>query len=254
MRNSATRIVIAACIALLGSTLAGCGSASTAGTGAPAEPSGAVTPSAAASASTGAASSVLFTISANVRGTDGSTIGIRLTAHKPLPYSDRNAAALITKFIGVCGGGVGGIPVTEQTLAANGSILLRIDLASSVVGKPFVSPVNLTLGSAYFGQAATGKGITPSDPQLPCYNGYSWTTSGSGQAIADFESGIPGPDLTIWKNAYYGFSIPAGANATIEACRVTLSTLATTTVASVDGWDPTRAASGTACGIGYSGE
>lgn len=252
MRNTVSRILTAAGIALLGSTLAGCVSVPNAEPRPSALPSVAATPSTAASASS--AESVIFTISANVRGEDGSTIGIQLKAHRPLPYSDRNAAALITQFIGVCGGGVGGTPVTPQTLATNGSILLRIDLASSVTGKPFVSPVKLTLGSAYFGQAATGKGIAPSDPNLPCYNGYSWTTSGSGQAIADFESGIPGPDLTLWKNAYYGFSIPAGANATIEACRVTLTSFAKKTVTNVDGWDPTQAASGTACGIGYSGE
>ena len=238
-------------VAALGLVLTGCtGPSSDAGT----QTTPTATPSTTPSAPTPSADTTLFTITANVRARDGSTVGIQLVAHKPLPYSAGEATPLIQRFIDVCGAGVGGTPVTPESLAANGSILLQMDLASSVADKPFVTPVNLNLGSAYFGQAATGRGITAADPTLPCYNGYLWSSSGSGQAIADFESGSPGPDLAIWKHAYYGFTLPLDSNATIEACKVVLTEFAKNTVRGVTGWDPTQAASGTACGIGYSGE
>ena len=204
---------------------------------------------------TAAPADVLFTIAANVRAKDGSTIGILMTVHKPVPYSDAAAKPLENAFIQQCGAGVGGQPVTVDTLSSNGSILVPIDLAASQSGKTYVSPVQLALGSPYFGQSASGKGITPTDATQPCYGGYNWSTSGNGTAVADFESGIPGPDLKLWRYAYYGFGVSYDSNATIEACKVTLTDLATADeVASVTGWDPTAPQSGTACGIGYTGE
>ena len=131
---------------------------------------------------------------------------------------------------------------------------MSMDLASSVVGKTFVYPIELNLGNVYFGQAASGKGITATDPAQACSSGYNWSTSGTGHVVADFESGNPGPDLTSWKYALYGFSVPADSQSTIEACRVTLTDAAKSTVADVAGWDPTQAASGYACTIGYIGE
>lgn len=201
------------------------------------------------------APNVLFTIAANVRAKDGSTIGILMTVHKPVPYSDAAAKPLENAFIQQCGAGVGGQPVTTDSLAANGSTLVPIDLAASETGKTYVAPVQLALGSPYFGQSATGKGITPTDSTQPCYGGYNWSISGSATAVADFESGIPGPDLKLWRYAFYGFGVAYDSNATIEACKITLTSLANADdVASVAGWDPTAPQSGTSCGIGYTGE
>jgi len=197
---------------------------------------------------------VLFTITANVRDKTGNTIAIGLTAHKPLPYSDSSAKSLIKEFVSTCGTGVGTTPITADTLAANGSILLAMDLTSSTPGKQFVSPINVTLGYQYAGQSVTGKGIAPTDPTRPCTSGYTWSTSGSGRAIADFESSIPGPDLTKWKNGLFGFSVPPDSKSTIEACKVTLTDNAKTVVADVPGWDPAQSATGYACTIGYVGE
>lgn len=232
--------------------LAGCGGTSTT-SGQTSAPTASASPSAASTAPP-APKDLLFTIAANVRDKKGNTIAIQLTAHKPVPYSDSSAQPLITEFVGACGIGVGGTAITADTLATNGSILMSMDLASSVSGKTFVYPIDLNLGNVYFGQAASGKGIAATDPAQPCSSGYTWSTSGSGHVVADFESGNPGPDPTSWKYALYGFSVPADSKSTIEACRVTLTDAAKSTVADVAGWDPTQAASGYACTIGYIGE
>jgi hypothetical protein len=238
--------------ALLVVLLSGCGVAPA--TTAPVA-SAARTPSATPSPKASAApQDVLFTVAANVRGKDGATIAVQMTARNPVPYSASAAKSLQTEFIATCGAGVGGNPVTTDTLAANGSILMPIDIASSTSGKVFVYPLDLSVGSPYFGQSATGKGIAPSDPNQPCYGGYKWSSSGTVHAVADFESGNPGPDLTLWRYAFYGFSVPFDSNATIEACRITITDLAKPTVAGTAGWDPSTAASGTSCGIGYAGE
>lgn len=196
----------------------------------------------------------LFTITANVRDTTGATVGIQLTAFEALPYSDGKAKPLITEFIKTCGAGVGGTPVTAETLSANGSILMRIELAASATGKGFQVPLELSLGSPYFGQAAVGAGIAPADPSHPCYGGYTWSTSGTVAAVADFESGSPGPDLTLWQFANYGFAVPFNSDATIEACTVVLSEQAAAAVGGHPGWDPAGAANGVSCLIGYTGE
>ena len=248
----AKSIVGVAAGALLVTLLAGCGGSTT-----KADPTTqpTITPSPSAVSNSGATpKDVLFTITANVRDKTGNTIAIELVAHKPLPYSDRSAKSLVSEFVSACGTGVGTTPVTADTLAANGSILLPIDLASNTTGRAFVYPIDVTLGNVYFGQSVTGKGIAPTDPAHPCSSGFTWTTSGSGKAIADFESGNPGPVLSSWKYAQYGFSIPADSQSTIEACKVTLTDAAKTVVADVAGWDPTQAATGYACTIGYVGE
>lgn len=237
---------------LLVALLAGCTTSNT-----NRDPSAAptTTPRPTTTSSTSAApKDVLFTISANVRDKTGNTIAIQLTAHKPLPYSDSSAKPLVSEFISACGTRGGTTPETAETLAANGSILLALDLASSTNGKAFVHPITLTLGNVYFGQSATGTGIAPTVAAQPCSSGYTWSTSGTAHAIADFESGNPGPDLSLWKFALYGFSVPADSQSTIEACKVTLTNAAKTTVADVAGWDPTHSATGNACTIGYVGE
>lgn len=198
---------------------------------------------------------VLFTVGANVRSNDGATIGILLTVHTPVPYSDAAAKPLETAFLRQCGAGVGGTPVTADSLEANGAILVPITLASSTSGKQFVSPVQVAMGAGNSPQSASGKGIAPTDPTQPCYGGYDWTTSGAATGVADFESGTRAPALGLWRYGYYGFGITDGSNATIEACTVTLTALAKAAdVASVSGWNPTAAQSGKICGVGYSGE
>lgn len=230
--------------------LAGCGAAS-----APkATHTQTTTPSATASA-TPKASDVLFTVAANVRAVDGSTIGILLTAHTPLPYSNPAVKPYESSYLTACGDGKGGIPRDSAFLATNGSIMLPVDIAASAGGKTFVSPVGITLGSPYFGATATGKTLVPTDAGSPCYSGYQWVTSGPVRAVADFESGIPGPDLKLWRYGLYGFGVAAGSNATIEACKITVTPLGVADdVASVAGWDTTAPQSGLACVIGYSGE
>lgn len=232
--------------------LAGC-SGSTTNADPTAKPTTTPSPSASSSAAP-KPKDVLFTISANVRDRTGNTIAIELTAHKPLPYSDNSAKSLVREFVSACGTGAGTTPVTAETLAANGSILLQMDLASSTSDKQFAHPISVTLGNVYYGQSVLGKGIAATDLHYPCSSGFTWTTSGSGRAIADFESGNPGPDLSLWKNALYGFSVPPDSKSTIEACKVTLTDAAKTTVANMTGWDPSQAAMGYACTIGYIGE
>ena len=232
--------------------LAGCSGSST-NADPNASPTTTPTPSASSSASA-KPKDVLFTISANVRDKTGNTIAIELIAHKPLTNGDGAAKSLVRQFVSACGTGAGAAPVTAETLAAQGSILLPMDLAASANGKQFAYPINVTLGNVYYGQSVLGKGIAATDPAFPCSSGFTWTTSGSGRAIADFESGNPGPDLSLWKNALYGFSVPADSKSTIEACKVTLTDEAKKTVANMTGWDPNQAALGYACTIGYIGE
>ncbi len=251
-RSLATTSLLAGGVALV-MLLAGCGAqgATTgASTGkATVAPSATPTP-------TPTAADVLFTISANVRGADGSTIGILMTAHKPVPYSDPAAKADETAFLGECGDGKGGSIARDATyLAANGSILVPIDISATISNKTFVAPVGITLGSPYFGASISGKNVVPTDTTAPCYNGYQWVSSGTVHAIADFESGMPGPDLKLWRYGLYGFGLADGSNATIEACKITITTLGEADdVASVTGWDTTAPQSGLTCVIGYSGE
>ena len=219
-----------------------------------AEPSASVEPTPEPTTTAAPPEDVLFTITANVRDTTGATVGIQLTAFEVLPYSDSKAKPLIAEFLKTCGAGVGGTPITAETLSSNGSILMRIELAASATGKGFQVPLELSLGSPYFGQAAVGAGIAPADPGHPCYGGYTWSTAGKVTAVADFESGSPGPDLTLWEFANYGFAVPFDSDATIEACKVVLSEKAIADVAGHPGWDPAGAANGVSCLIGYTGE
>lgn len=205
--------------------------------------------------STAQASDVLFTISANVRAVDGSTVGILMTVHAPIPHSSAAAKPLEDSFIGACGSGKGGMPRDAAYLAANGSMVLPVDIAASTTGKTFASPVGLNLGSPYFGAAVSGKNLVPADATAPCYNGYRWITSGTVKAVSEFESGIPGPNLRLWRYGLYGFGVADGSNATIEACKITITPLGKADdVASVAGWDATAPQSGLTCVIGYSGE
>ena len=253
MTTSRAKLSLVAGGVALAVLLAGCGGQGATTTG-KSTAKATVTPSATPSA-TAKAADVLFTIAANVRAVDGSTIAILMTAHTPLAYSNAAAKTYESTFLTQCGDGKGGIPRDSTFLAANGSIMLPIDIAASVSSKTFVSPVGITMGSPYFGSAIAGKGTVPTDTSAPCYSGYEWVTSGTAHGIADFESGTPGPDLKLWRYGLYGFGVADGSNATIEACKVTITDLGRADdVASVTGWDTTAPQSGLACVIGYTGE
>lgn len=248
-------IVVGSVACALAMGLTGCSGSPT-----PATPSGSAstTPSSRPSTAASAApKDVLFTISANVRDKNGSTVAIQLTAHAPILSSAAAAKPLLTEFLAECGGGVAGNPVDASTLVKSGSILMSITLASSAVGKSFAYPLDLATGSQNFAQSAKGTGISEGDSTAPCYGipSHRWATSGNAHAVADFESGTSTPDFGAWRYGQFGFSVPFDSNTTIEACTVTLTALATAAnVSAVAGWDPGSAATGTACLIGHVGE
>jgi hypothetical protein len=252
VRTSLARTALVAGAVTLAVLLAGCGSQTPTPGKSTHKP---ITAPSATPTSTPKATDALFTIAANVRGADGSTIGILMTAHKPIAYSDASVKPYEDEFLAQCGDGKGGIPRDADFLSANGSIMVPIDITASVTGKTFVAPVGITLGSPYFGAATSGKNIVPTDNTAPCYSGYEWVTSGTEHAVADFESGTPGPDLKLWRYGLYGFGVADGSNATIEACKITITDLGKADdVASVTGWDASSPQSGLTCVIGYSGE
>ena len=196
---------------------------------------------------------VLFTISAKVRSSAGATIGIQLTAHSPLAASDDKAAALASEFLNECGG-VGGTPITLDSMVSNGSTLVRLDLTSTTTGQTFVSPLDLYLGSNFSAKAANGDGIVQPQASDGCLGTYSWSSSGTAHGIAEFESDSATADMGKWRYGLYGFAVQAGANATIESCTITMTDLATAAkIKDVPGW-VSRDTSGTTCATGYVGE
>ncbi len=234
--------------------LAGCG-----GNAEPApsstEPTGESSPSAPPGEQVDPNADLLFTITANVRAVDGRTIGISMAAHQPLASTDPDAADIRDSFLAVCGAGTGAQPVTADYLEQQGSTLMRIEFASNTPDLTFAAPIDLNFGSPYFASSATGPGITPEPGGQPCYYGFAWSTSGSAQGVANFENPDGIPDLNQWFYGHYGFAVNPALGATIEACKVTITDLGLKSgVNEVSGWDPTAAATGVTCGIGYSGE
>ena len=255
MGASRARLLGSAVLALgLVVGVAGCG-----GTAEPApastEPTVENTPSAPPEDQVDSDVDVLFTITANVRAVDGRTIGISMAAHAPLASTDPDAAEIRQEFLSVCGAGNGAQPMTADYLRENGSTLMRVEFAAKTPDLTFASPINLSFGSPYFAQSATGTGITPSPGGQSCYYGFAWATSSSARGVADFENSDGVPDLNQWFYGNYGFSVDPSSGATIEACKVTMTDLGLKSgVSEVHGWDPSLAGSGIACGIGYSGE
>ncbi len=255
MGASRTRLLGGAAFSLgLVVLLAGCGSTPEP-TPTSSEPETEVSPSAPGEQEPDPSADVLFTITANVRAVDGRTIGISMAAHTPLASTDPAAAALRDEFLGVCGTGNGIQPITPEYLEENGSTLMRVEFAANTPDLTFAAPIDLFFGSPYFAQSATGSGITPEPGGRPCFYGFAWATSGDARGIADFETaeGVPNPNQ--WFYGHYGFSVNPSSGATIEACKVTITTLGLKSgVTDVEGWDPSLAATGISCGIGYSGE
>ncbi|MBC7723926.1 MAG: hypothetical protein H7146_04135 [Burkholderiaceae bacterium] len=202
----------------------------------------------------------LFTISAKVRATDGTTMDISLVGHTPIPVTSSGASRLASTFVEKCSA-MGGysmsnaaLPVSMDTLVNYGSSLMRIDYSTTPDDHTIYSPVDLELGSPYFSEVVTGDGFVAVTTNRTCTGGYQLTKSGSGMAILNFESGSPAPDLAQWRYGHYGFSVPFASGASIEACSVEVSDLAQETVAEVPGWEPGSDATGISCGTGYRGE
>lgn len=197
---------------------------------------------------------VLFTISAKVRSAGGDTIGIELTARPPLAANDDKANALLSEFLDQCGAGVGGNPVTRDSMVNNGSTLVRLDLTSTTENQTFVSPLDLYLGSNFSAKAASGKGVVAPASANGCMGTYSWASSGTAHGIAEFENDSAQPDFGKWRYGLYGFSVQPGTNATIESCTIALTPLAKAAkVSAVPGWGANDT-SGTTCVTGYYGE
>ncbi|WP_349897792.1 hypothetical protein [Parafrigoribacterium soli] len=241
----------AACIAVL---LSGCAAGSPQKT-APKPTAASHAPTPSATPSPAPPADLLFTISAKVRSSGGSTIGIRLDAHAPVAASDQTkAGALVDEFLEQCGDGVGGTPITHDTMVANGSTLLRLDLTSTTQGQMFVSPLDLYLGSNFSAKAASGAGIVDPPSADGCIGTYSWSKSGTAHGIAEFDSDDGTPDLSKWRYGLYGFAVQPDSNATIEGCTITMTDLATKAdLKDVPGWLPSDT-SGTTCATGYVGE
>lgn len=198
-------------------------------------------------------SDVLFTINATARATDGSRVGVTLTAHNPVAYDDPKAEDLSSELLDGCPTDASGRPLTEKTLAATGSALMPLTLSSNRPGQTFVAPIQLFLGGPYTTQTVSGTGIVP--PSEGCTGIYTWMKSGDAQALIGFQTNESTADVTMWRYAHYGFVVTPESGATIESCTVTMTPLGEQAgVSDIAGWDPSTAATGTSCGIGYSGE
>ena len=198
---------------------------------------------------------VLFIITANVRAVGGRTVGISMTAHEPIPSTDKSATTLRDDFLSVCAAGNGSQPIDEAYLANQGSTLMKVDLSTNTPDQNFAEPLLLFFGSPYFAQAVVGSGVIPMPGGQTCFSGFEWTTSGSIHGIADFENAEGVPDLGQWRYGNYGFTVSSDSGATIEACKVTITDIGMKAgIDQVPGWDPSAAGTGVACGIGYSGE
>jgi hypothetical protein len=242
----------AACAILCAMLLSGCASPAPT-TPKPTTPAPATAPPQTPSPTPGQPSDVLFTIGATARATDGSRVGITITAHHPVAYSDPKVADLTDDFLDGCPTDASGTQLTEKTLAATGSALMPLTLTSNRPGQTFVAPIQLFLGGPYTTQTVSGTGIVP--PAEGCTGIYTWMKSGDARALIDFQTNESVPDVTMWRYAHYGFVVTPESGATIESCNVTITPLgAKADLSGIDGWDPSMAATGTSCGIGYSGE
>lgn len=242
----------AACAILCAALLSGCATPDPT-TPTPTTPAPATASPQTPRATPGKTSDVLFTIDATARATDGSRVGITITAHRPVAYSDSKVADLAEEFLDGCPTDASGTRLTKETLAATGSALMPLTLTSNRPGQTFVAPIQLFLGGPYTAQTVSGTGIVP--PAEGCTGIYTWMTSGDARALIDFQTNESVPDVTMWRYAHYGFVVTPESGATIESCNVTITPLgAKSDLSHIDGWDPSMAATGTSCGIGYSGE
>lgn len=205
----------------------------------------------------------LFTISATVRSVDGHSIAIRLDGHEPVLSTEPDGSAAADAFVEECSalGGMSmsdlAVPVSRDSLAMFGSSLVQLGFSGTPAGATFIAPVDLLLGGNYASRVAAGDGVQPVGTSDSCTSGYQITTSGSGWAIVNYESGIgdgSGPSQPdLWAFGRYGFALAATSDATIEECVVTIAPSAQARVDGVFGWDaPDRTP--LSCAIGYVGE
>ncbi len=241
------------------SVLSGCAATAEPEAAAP-PPSSAPSPTPSATASAEPPTEPLFVISARVRAIDNTSIDISLSAMPALASTDRDARALATEFVDACSelGGTSvssaDTPVSLDSLEKFGSSLVRFDFASSPEDKTFYAPVDLSLGSVYYPEVASGDNITEVEQSTTCTGRYQVTGSGPATAIANFETGTATPDTEQWRYGHYGFSVPFESGASIEACSVELSPDALMTVTDIPGWEPGSDSTGISCGTGYRGE
>lgn len=198
---------------------------------------------------------ILFTVTANVRAADGRTIGISMAGHAPIASTDSDATEIREKLLEVCGGSTVNQPITEESLAENGSTLMRISIDSTASDLTFETPVELVFGSPYFAQAATGQGISPVADGVTCHTGFAWAKSGTVLGVASFLNPDGQPDFGQWKTGMYGFFVKQSSGATIEACKATITDVGMKeNVINLPGWNPNTAGDGISCKIGYAGE
>lgn len=203
---------------------------------------------------------VLFTVDAAARAVDGTTVTLSLVGHAPLASTDARASELIDEFLAACldAGGASiseaGRQVSEQSLAEHGSSLMRIDYSGAPEGKPLLAPVQAIVGIENFALIGTGDGLQSVGSTDTCLNRYQLIRSGSGDFVANYETGTSDADPTQWVFGSYGFTVPVDSGATLESCNVTITALGRDDLDGVDGWQEGQVGTGISCGTGYQGE
>lgn len=198
---------------------------------------------------------VLFTLSAKVRATNGTTITIGLIAHEPRAWNDPEISALADQFVQRCATGNGITPIDEAYLTAQGASLMYVEFTSDSPDHQFESPLELYFGNVYFARAAFTDAVVTAGGNTDCYEGATWLFTNNAYGVASFETGSATPDTSQWQFGSYGFQVLPGVNASIESCVKVITPLgADSGVESVSGWDVSRHDGDKACGIGYIGE
>ncbi|MFP7762099.1 hypothetical protein [Marisediminicola sp. LYQ134] len=202
----------------------------------------------------------LFTVSAKVRAIDNTTVDISLTGFEPVPSTDPRAADLVEMLVDGCramdAASVSDVtaPVSAASLAEYGSSLMRLDYTATPEGHTFFAPVDLQVGSPYFGRIVSGENVAEVVTNTTCTGRYQLTGSGEATAVSNYESGRSVPDDDQWIYGHYGFTVPFESGATIEACSVEVSDLAAESVGDVPGWEPGSDRTAISCGIGWLGD
>lgn len=198
------------------------------------------------------AADVLFTITAEVRATDGTAITIRMVGHEPHVWSSPDVSDLADQFLERCSSGTGVTPIDASYLDANGATLMLVDFESDSPDYQFASPIQLYFGNQFFPRAAFTDAVVTGGGETDCYAGATWVFSNDAYAISAFEAGSPSPDRRQWQFGSFGFQLLPDSGTSIESCVKVITELGLASgVESVSGWDVSRSDGPTACGIGY---